>query len=165
MEILGDSHLNLVSEYGPGSKQRNRLVKIKRWPGGDMKDMVKHIIADGAPDKLNVKNNKAVAATASLVDFVRMTVLKNYRIYVKRSKRISSHENWMKNLLSDEYSSSSNGKLIAYLQYANLEKKFGVQYVVDGLQGNLLEALALGKKDYLQKLIDMENGKVLSGSN
>ena len=33
------SHLNAISEHGLGSKQHNRLVKVKRWSGGDMKDM------------------------------------------------------------------------------------------------------------------------------
>ena len=39
VEIVGDSHLNAVNEYGLGSKEKNRLVKIKRWSGGDMKDI------------------------------------------------------------------------------------------------------------------------------
>lgn len=49
---------------------------------GDIKDMLGHIIEDGtAQDPFKIKNNKAVAATITLIDFIKMNLLKNYRMF------------------------------------------------------------------------------------
>ena len=39
VEVIGDSHLNAINENGLNSKERNRKVKVRRWPGGSVEDM------------------------------------------------------------------------------------------------------------------------------
>ncbi|MBT4790495.1 MAG: nucleotide pyrophosphatase [Halobacteriovoraceae bacterium] len=125
---------------------------------GDMKEMVKEIIIDGKTENLTRKNNKATAATITLIDFVRMSVLKNLRIHTKGKSRIKSLAVWMRKNINAEFKVEKDGPLISYLKHANEHRKFGVQVVVDGLQGNLVEALALQKKGYLKRLLrDSQN--------
>lgn len=132
----------------------------KTMDPGDMKDMVGHIINDGKSENLKKANNKAVAATVTLIDFIRLTVLKNYRVHVKRFSRTAKLKAWMKSHVKREYDTIDDTELISYLKYANSQKKFGIQVVVDGLQGNLLEALSLNKLDVLQKIFaDEQNSK------
>lgn len=119
---------------------------VKSIPEISKSDMVKMIIEDAKPENKNKRNNKAQAATISLIDFVRMMVHKNYNAHIMREKRIIALQDWMLKLLEE-----NPHQLIGYLKYLNQDKKFAVQIAVDGLQGHLMEALIQPKKS---KFID-----------
>ncbi len=102
---------------------------------GDMQSAVLSIVADGQPERIGSVNNKAEALTISLIDFVRLNVLKSYRQFALHEARVDRLSSWMKAQLDDDPLT-----LVRYLEQQS-QRPLGVQIVVDGLQQGLLEAL------------------------
>ena len=112
---------------------------------GDIKDAVQIIIKDNLAARKNVKNNKAQAITITLVDFVRQSVLKNYRQFVLEQERVRAFEKWMK----EKFKKNATG-LIKFLEGQN-NKRYGVQITVDGLQGSCMKSLAkVGMNNFIR---------------
>lgn len=102
---------------------------------GDMKWAIELILEDAKPENSNKVNNKAQALTVTLIDFVRLNVLKGYRQYVYREEYTDALSNWLTKALSDDPE-----QLIGFLE-SQQKKRYAVQVTVDGLQQGLLEGL------------------------
>ncbi|WP_428474926.1 alkaline phosphatase family protein [Photobacterium profundum] len=103
---------------------------------GEIKAAIMAIIDDAKPESAHKLNNKAQAITITLVDFVRLNVLKGYRQYSLEQHRIDAFSRWMENTFNQ-----NPPELILFLQSQN-NKRYGVQITVDGLQQGMINALA-----------------------
>ncbi|MGF1689471.1 alkaline phosphatase family protein [Photobacterium japonica] len=113
---------------------------------GDMKNALLTIIDDGAPEQQsnnNNSNNKAQALTITLIDFIRLNVLKAYRQFVYQDERAIALNNWLQNAFNDQPSAA-----IGFLQ-SQQQRRFAVQITVDGLQQGLMEGLVDPKKPFI----------------
>ena len=102
---------------------------------GDMKSAMLAIAEDGKPENADKPNNKAQALTITLIDFVRLNLLKAYRQFVFKEKREEALDEWMQQAFSDQPDA-----LIQFLE-SQQHKRFAVQVTVDGLQQGLIEGL------------------------
>nr|WP_241905168.1 alkaline phosphatase family protein [Enterovibrio norvegicus] len=102
---------------------------------GDMKAAILGIIDDAKPENQTKENNRAQAITISLVDFVRLNVLKGYRQYLLEGAKIDALDQWMQDALDDDPDA-----LLTYLSHQNT-RPFAVQMTVDGLQQGLIQGL------------------------
>ena len=101
----------------------------------ELKSAIVNIINSAKPEYAGQINNKAQAITITLIDFVRLNVLKSYRQYALERQRTESFEYWMHQQFKHQ-----PDKLIAFLEGQN-NRRFGVQIAVDGLQQSLMQAL------------------------
>ncbi|WP_439146366.1 alkaline phosphatase family protein [Vibrio sp.] len=102
---------------------------------GDMKSAMLAIAEDGKPENADKPNNKAQALTITLIDFVRLNLLKAYRQFVFKEERAEALDEWMQQAFSDQPDA-----LIQFLE-SQQHKRFAVQVTVDGLQQGLIEGL------------------------
>ncbi|MFA0550731.1 alkaline phosphatase family protein [Vibrio lentus] len=102
---------------------------------GDMKSAMLAIAEDGKPENADKPNNKAQALTITLIDFVRLNLLKAYRQFVFKEERAAALDDWMQQAFSDQPDA-----LIQFLD-SQQHKRFAVQVTVDGLQQGLIEGL------------------------
>lgn len=107
----------------------------KSTKSGDIKDAISTIIKDDLTYREGDVNNKAEAVTISLIDFVRMNTLKNYRQYRLEAARVEAFKGWMLQKFSDDPQ-----ELIRFLEAQN-DRRHAVQITVDGLQGEYLKSL------------------------
>lgn len=98
-------------------------------------EMVKMILEDAKPENKDKINNKAEAITITIIDFIGLTIHKNYRSHLQSFYRVKEHKKWAK-----KYLKKDPKMLIGYLKYLN-KRRFAFQVVVDGLQGHLMEGL------------------------
>ncbi|MGI2259672.1 alkaline phosphatase family protein [Shewanella sp. GXUN23E] len=135
-QYLGD---NETDRQTVGRVQDILIGTLKQYsdnlPEGDIKAAVLAIIEDGKPEHQHKQNNKAQAITISLVDFVRLTVLKGYRQYLLSQAKAEALNDWMQQLFDDDPQ-----KLLNYLQHQN-RRPLAVQITVDGLQQQLMQGL------------------------
>ncbi|MGF1910460.1 alkaline phosphatase family protein [Vibrio kasasachensis] len=110
---------------------------------GEMKNALLAVIEDGKPEHQNKINNKAQALTITLIDFVRLNVLKAYRQFVYQDERAIALNDW----LQEAFSNTPN-EAIAFLQ-SQQQRRLAVQITVDGLQQGLMEGLTDPKKPFL----------------
>lgn len=121
-------------------------------PAGDMKAAMDAIIEDGQPQNRDKVNNKAQALTITLIDFVRMNVLKAYRQYVQPTQRAETFSKWMQQKLDEDPQ-----QLIDYLQ-SRQQRPRAVQIVVDGLSQGLMEGLVQAPNSpYLRQVAKEDN--------
>lgn len=66
---------------------------------GDMKSAMLSIAEDGKPENADKPNNKAQALTVTLIDFVRLNLLKAYRQFVFKEERAEALDDWMQQAL------------------------------------------------------------------
>ncbi|WP_135458872.1 alkaline phosphatase family protein [Vibrio echinoideorum] len=102
---------------------------------GDMKSAMLAIAEDGKAENADKPNNKAQALTITLIDFVRLNLLKAYRQFVYKEERAVALDDWMQQAFSDQPNT-----LIQFLE-SQQNKRFAVQVTVDGLQQGLIEGL------------------------
>ncbi len=102
---------------------------------GDMKSAMLAIAEDGKPENADKPNNKAQALTVTLIDFVRLNLLKAYRQFVFKEERAEALDDWMQQAFSDQ-----PDVLIQFLE-SQQNKRFAVQVTVDGLQQGLIRRL------------------------
>ncbi|CAH7299126.1 Nucleotide pyrophosphatase [Vibrio chagasii] len=102
---------------------------------GDMKSAMLAIAEDGKPENADKSNNKAQALTITLIDFVRLNLLKAYRQFVYKDERAEALDDWMQQAFDEQPDS-----LIQFLE-SQQNKRFAVQVTVDGLQQGLIEGL------------------------
>ncbi|NVN79962.1 MULTISPECIES: alkaline phosphatase family protein [unclassified Vibrio] len=102
---------------------------------GDMKSAMLAIVEDGKPENADKPNNKAQALTITLIDFVRLNLLKAYRQFVFKEERAEALDDWMQKAFSEKPE-----QLIQFLD-SQQNKRFAVQVTVDGLQQGLIEGL------------------------
>ena len=120
-------------------------------PQGEMKAAMNAILDDAQPANKDKVNNKAQALTITLIDFVRMNVLKAYRQYVQPTQRADVFTEWMQDKLDE-----NPDELIAYLQ-SRQNRPRAVQIVVDGLSQGLMEGLSQSKSSpYLQQALKQD---------
>lgn len=110
---------------------------------GEMKSALIAIVADGNTERANQPNNKAQALTVTLIDFVRLNVLKAYRQFVYQDERQQRLNDWLQNAFDDEPKQA-----IEFLQ-SQQERRFAVQITVDGLQQGLIEGLVDPSKPFV----------------
>lgn len=110
---------------------------------GEMKNALLAIIEDGQPEQQNKINNKAQALTITLVDFVRLNVLKAYRQFVYQDERASALNHWLQTAFNDNPSEA-----IGFLQ-SQQQRRLAVQITVDGLQQGLVEGLVDPQKPFI----------------
>ena len=114
---------------------------------GDIADALDVIIRDEDPTRQGMTNNKAQAITVTLIDFIRLNVLKSYRQYRLENARVVAFEKWMRHLFRQD-----PHKLLSFLEAQN-KKRHVVQITVDGLQGEYLKSLAQqGQQQFLQQV-------------
>lgn len=102
---------------------------------GDIKHAVQAVLDDAKPENADKNNNKAEAVTVSLIDFVRLNVLKGYRQYVYQQERTQRLNDWLVDTLDE-----SPAQVAAFLQGLE-QRRFAVQVTVDGLQQGLMQGL------------------------
>ncbi|WP_407334436.1 alkaline phosphatase family protein [Enterovibrio sp. 27052020O] len=102
---------------------------------GDIKTALLGIIEDAKPENQNRQNNKAQAITISLIDFVRLNVMKGYRQFLLEKAKTEALNDWLKAQFSDDPTT-----LLAYLEHQN-QRPLAVQITVDGLQQGLMQGL------------------------
>ncbi|MGD8172191.1 alkaline phosphatase family protein [Vibrio sp. TRT 21S02] len=112
---------------------------------GDMKAALQAIVDDGKPENHSKVNNKAQAITITLIDFVRLNVLKAYRQFVFQDERATLLSNWLQDAFSD-----SPQTLLDFLT-SQQNRRFAVQVTVDGLQQGLIEGLVDPEKPFLKQ--------------
>ena len=110
----------------------------------EMKTALLGIVEDGKPEHKHKVNNKAQALTITLIDFVRLNVLKAYRQFIYKQEREEALHAWM----LDTFDEDSN-QLIAFLS-SQQKRRYGVQVAVDGLQQGLLEGLVDQGKPFIK---------------
>ncbi|EGA69030.1 hypothetical protein VISI1226_06983 [Vibrio sinaloensis DSM 21326] len=111
---------------------------------GDMKNAILAIAQDGLPQHVAKPNNKAQAITISLIDFVRLNVLKAYRQFVFSDERQHKLNQWLQTAFD-----SDPKQVIDFLQ-SQQNRRFAVQITVDGLQQGLMEGLVDPDKPFLK---------------
>ncbi|WP_052810312.1 alkaline phosphatase family protein [Vibrio renipiscarius] len=110
---------------------------------GEMKNALLAVIADNEADQQGKTNNKAQAVTITLIDFVRLNVLKAYRQFVYQDERAAVLNHWLQNALDDQPSDA-----IDFLR-SQQQRRFAVQITVDGLQQGLMEGLVDPQKPFI----------------
>lgn len=101
----------------------------KQSADGEMKKTLDGLIRDA---------DAMESITASLIFSLRSEIKKNYRAFSARVTRNVDLKWWMKRQLT----LPNQGHLWNYLEYAATQKRYGVQIVVDGLEGHLLQTLS-----------------------
>lgn len=102
---------------------------------GEMKHALLSVLEDAKPENANKVNNKAQAITVSLIDFVRLNVLKGYRQFLYQEERTARLKEWLNKTLD-----SDPEQLVTFLT-SQQQRRFAVQVTVDGLQQGLIEGL------------------------
>ncbi|MDD9155670.1 alkaline phosphatase family protein [Aliivibrio sp. S4TY2] len=102
---------------------------------GEMRGALEQIIEEGKPEHKGSVNNKAEALTITLIDFVRLNVLKSYRQFVYQEQRQEVLNKWLQESFKENPEA-----VIAYLE-SRQQRRLAVQITVDGLQQGLLEGL------------------------
>lgn len=110
---------------------------------GEMKHALLAIVTDGAPELASKPNNKAQALTITLIDFIRLNVLKAYRQFVYQDERQQRLNDWLQTAFDNQPSQA-----IEFLQ-SQQERRFAVQVTVDGLQQGLIEGLVDPDKPFI----------------
>ncbi len=67
-----------------------------------MRSALELIIEDGKAENAAKVNNKAQAITVTLIDFVRLNVLKAYRQYALPAQRAKAFSAWMQASLKED---------------------------------------------------------------
>ncbi|WP_298774355.1 alkaline phosphatase family protein [uncultured Shewanella sp.] len=102
---------------------------------GDTKQALLAIIKDNDPKYTLKPNNKAQAITITLIDFVRLNVLKAYRQFVYQDEKQQRLNHWLQTAFKQEPEHA-----IAFLQ-SQQKRRIAVQLTVDGLQQGLIQGL------------------------
>ena len=93
-----------------------------------------------ALDSLMNDRDRLEAVVISAATFLRNLAQKNYHAFASLALRQADLKNW----LNSQYQKKDFGELYSYLLYMNRSRRYGVQIVVDGLQGKLLSSLSSG---------------------
>ncbi|EFP95813.1 alkaline phosphatase family protein [Vibrio caribbeanicus] len=113
---------------------------------GEMKNALLAIVQDGQPQNRNKPNNKAQALTITLIDFIRLNVLKGYRQFVYQDEREEKLTQWLQSTLDN-----NPQEVIDFLN-SQQHRRLAVQIIVDGLQQGLVEGLIDPKKPFLSEV-------------
>ncbi|MGF1764064.1 alkaline phosphatase family protein [Aliivibrio kagoshimensis] len=126
------------------------VAMLKQTAGGmdagDMKSAVLAIVEDAKPENQQKENNKAQALTVTMVDFVRLNVLKAYRQFVFQDEREVALDEW----LQQAFDSNPNSA-IEFL-HSQQNRRLAVQITVDGLQQGLLEGLVHPDTPFIKRV-------------
>lgn len=115
--------VNIITSFSAGMEE------------GEMKSVLGSIVEDAKPENADKVNNRAQALTVTLIDFVRLNVLKAYRQFLYQQEREEALEEWMQSAFNDDVE-----KLTGFLQ-SQQTRRLAVQVVVDGLQQGLMQGL------------------------
>ena len=113
---------------------------------GEMKNALLAIVKDGQPQNRNKPNNKAQALTITLIDFIRLNVLKGYRQFVYQDEREEKLTQWLQSALDN------NPKEVIDFLHSQQHRRLAVQIIVDGLQQGLIEGLVDTQKPFLSEV-------------
>ncbi|WP_441257941.1 alkaline phosphatase family protein [Vibrio sp. Vf1514] len=102
---------------------------------GDMKHALLAVMDDAKPANASKINNKAEAVTVSLIDFVRLNVLKGYRQFLYQQERTERLTDWLVDTLDN-----NPAQVVDFLR-SQQQRRFAVQVTVDGLQQGLMQGL------------------------
>jgi len=151
-KVLQSKPSDLFDEFASRPKPDLKIIKnaeivIKKI----LKEIGSRLDQKGETKKTldGIANNaeKLRAASATLVDFIRTTAEKNYRMFAGRVTRQEQLRTWMNKELRKEQkikekSEWGKGPLWQYLRHANRSRRYVIHVVVDGLQGELLRSLS-----------------------
>lgn len=113
---------------------------------GEMKHALLSVLEDAKPVNANKMNNKAQAITVSLIDFVRLNVLKGYRQSLYQEERTARLKEWLNKTLD-----SDPEQLVTFLT-SQQQRRFAVQVTVDGLQQGLIEGLVHPENPFIKQV-------------
>ncbi|MBL4829053.1 MAG: alkaline phosphatase family protein [Aliivibrio sp.] len=116
---------------------------VSSMEAGEMKGAILAIVEDDQPENRHKPNNKAQALSITLIDFVRLNVLKAYRQFVYQDERQVILDDWLQQAFDDNPNSA-----IEFLQ-SQQSRHLAVQITVDGLQQGLLEGLVDPDKPFI----------------
>lgn len=102
---------------------------------GEMKNALLAVMEDAQPENADKVNNKAEAITVSLIDFVRLNVLKGYRQFLYQQERTERLTHWLVDTLDQR-----PDEVMGFLR-SQQQRRFAVQITVDGLQQGLMQGL------------------------
>lgn len=113
---------------------RSLLNKVadKADPKGEISEGIRGVLKDAA---------RLETLSITLVDFLTLTVYKNYQMFAKFAIREQELQTWM----DQELAKGADGKIWDYLKKAQDGRHYAMHVVVDGLQGHLMEALSRGQ--------------------
>lgn len=111
---------------------------------GEMKAALLAVIEDDKQENRGTVNNKAQALTITLIDFVRLNVLKAYRQFAFNNEREKALNAWMQTTFDED-----SDTLIAFLE-SQQQRRYSVQVTVDGLQQSLVQGLVDQSTPFIQ---------------
>ncbi len=109
-------------------------------------------INDGINGILKDKD-KLETITGSVSRFVYEFLERHYQVYIQPIRREQALRAWAEGRLQ-AFFDSKDDKLFNHLDWEAKNKKYAVQFIVDGLQGNLLEALTGNNPTFLAKIAE-----------
>ncbi len=115
---------------------REILELLSRNFGGEhgSAEIIAHLLED--PVRME-------ALAYSIIEFLHQAVSRNYKMFDDQTTRAEEARKWM----PAELNRPAGGRLWDFLEYSLKQKRYGVHWVVDGLQGRLVEALAAGDRN------------------
>jgi len=118
---------------------------------GEMKTSLLAIIDDDKLENRAKVDNKAQALTITLIDFVRLNVLKAYRQFVFKQEREQALNTWMQATFDED-----SDALVGFLM-SQQQRRYSVQVTVDGLQQSLVEGLVDQTKPFIHHAYRMHS--------
>ncbi|BBM82702.1 alkaline phosphatase family protein [Candidatus Uabimicrobium amorphum] len=156
----------LQSTYSYLTKKDQKLITRTQTFIIDLLTKVANAMEEGEYKELVLSilrhKNKREALTISVIDLLRMMVLKNYRMFTQKYHRKERFHKWLTQALTEEMKSSTDGALIQFLQNENTNKRYAMHIVVDGLQGLLMKSLVeahSSQNPFIQSLYDMHKNQ------
>lgn len=134
---LSEKDQNTINKVKPIVQGLLEKVKSKSKGDGKAKDGGANSEAFEMLDVILKDQKKLEAFSISIIDFIKYMVHKSYRYFAFKHVREMDLRRWLeKKLDAGEYTT-----LLKYL-HESQRRRYAVQFGVDGLQGNLLRALA-----------------------
>lgn len=91
-------------------------------------------------------DDKLQAITVSLIELLDQQVCKHYKIFSREHNKMRQLKRWLTRELN-KAARGEKSELWSYLEFSNNYKPYAMHIVVDGLQGQLVKSLALGRKN------------------
>ncbi|WP_299007775.1 alkaline phosphatase family protein [uncultured Shewanella sp.] len=125
---------------------------------GETKQSLLKIISNDAPKQVLKPDNKAQALTITLIDFVRLNVLKAYRQFVYQDEKQQRLNQWLQTTFDKQPK-----QVIAFLQ-SQQKRRIAVQLTVDGLQQGLIQGLITPNSPFIAHAYQQDQNRLALNS-
>jgi hypothetical protein len=131
----------------PPKRNLNMIGKIKNEIQSIIRQMkvnTEDPLVSEVLDNLVTDNDRLEAMSVTLVDFIGIFTFNHFKMFANRF----TLEEKMQIKMQEMFDQDHGDKLWDWLEYELYQKKYGVQVIVDGLQGQLIEALVSGDQNH-----------------